>query len=317
MHIAILTGGISTEREVALRSAANMKNWCEIAGHTTEIFDFPSDIHRFIQQHTATNIAKHFPTKNLRNHLENHPGFDLVIPMFHGIYGEDGQVTAFIATLGYRYAYSDFPVHALCIDKYHTNLLIEKLNIKIPKTLLIEQGYHIDILSHPLVCYPIIAKPNRWWSSIGTSKVTSRDMLIPAQKAILDDDILLQECIDWREFTVGIYNDDDYYYALPIVEIIAKWWFFDYEEKYETLWENEVFMSWELELQNTLKQESIRICEFLKTWWVVRIDWRYDGKDIYFLELNTIPGFTSASLVPKMWKKAGKSEKEFIEMLKD
>ena len=140
-------------------------------------------------------------------------------------------------------------------------------------------------------------------------------MLIPAQKAILDDDILLQECINWREFTVGIYRDGSGYHALPIVEIVARWWFFDYEEKYETLWENEIFIQWEDELQNLLKTESIRICEFLKTRGVVRIDWRYDGKDLYFLEVNTIPGFTSASLVPKMRKKAGKSEREFVEML--
>lgn len=74
-------------------------------------------------------------------------------------------------------------------------------------------------------------------------------------------------------------------------------------------------MTSEEELQKILSSESIRICEYIGTKWVVRIDYRYDGEDFYFLEVNTIPGFTEASLVPKMWKKAGKTEKEFVEML--
>lgn len=74
-------------------------------------------------------------------------------------------------------------------------------------------------------------------------------------------------------------------------------------------------MTNEQDLQDRLSSESLRICESIGTRGIVRIDWRYDGKDLYFLEVNTIPGFTGASLVPKMWKKAGKSEEEFIGML--
>jgi D-alanine-D-alanine ligase len=68
-------------------------------------------------------------------------------------------------------------------------------------------------------------------------------------------------------------------------------------------------------LRSTLENTSILIARSLECSGVVRIDWRYDGKHIYFLEVNTIPGFTAASFIPKMWKKAGKTEKEFIEML--
>ena len=91
--------------------------------------------------------------------------------------------------------------------------------------------------------------------------------------------------------------------------------FFDYEEKYESDGSNEVFLEGEEEIQKTLRMESLRIAEFLGIRGVVRIDWRYDGKDFYFLEVNTIPGFTSASFIPKMWKRAGKTEKEFVDMM--
>ena len=103
-----------------------------------------------------------------------------------------------------------------------------------------------------------------------------------AQSAIVGDDIIIQECIEGREFTVGVYRDRDGYYALPIAEIITQdGVLFDYSEKYETDGYNEVFADLPDELRNSL----------------------------------TIPGFTSGSLVPKMWKKAGKSEGEFIKML--
>lgn len=313
MHIAILTWWISTERTVALRSGENMKGWCTRAWHTSETFDFPSDIHRFLQRHQASVLAKYFPTKNLKKHLDIHQDFDLVIPIFHGIYGEDGQVTAFLSTLGYHYAYSDFDIHALCIDKYRTNQFIRDIGIHIPETIFLRRDADFELQDVP---FPAIVKPNRGGSSLWTSKVMEHDELAEACIGITDDDILIQECIEWREFTVGVYRDTDWYKTLPIIEIRTLTQdFFDYSEKYETDGSNEVFMIGEDELQKRLQVESLRVCEYIGTKWVVRLDWRYDGKDIYFLEVNTIPGFTSGSLVPKMWKKADKNEKEFVEML--
>lgn len=90
---------------------------------------------------------------------------------------------------------------------------------------------------------------------------------------------------------------------------------FDYHEKYETDGYNEIFPELEEYLQKSLETQSEYIAKILGCTGVVRIDWRYDGEDIYFLEVNTIPGFTAGSFVPKMWKKAGKTEKEFVKML--
>lgn len=292
--IAILNGWISSEREVSLRSGANMWDWCLIAGHEVDIYDIPVSLDAF---------------------LADYQKYDLVIPVFHGMYGEDGQITAFLETLWCRYAYSDFTTHALCMDKYRTNLVIEKIGIKIPRTLFVAHGYIAESLISPLVCYPVIVKPNRGGSSVATSKVDSRNTLQQAQSLIEGDDILIQECIEWREFTVGVYRDESGHHVLPIMEACNASWLHGYEEKYESDGSNEIFSNLETGLQKDLEEQSIRICQFLGTKWVVRIDWRYDGRDIYFLEVNTIPGFTSASFIPKMWKKAGKSEKEFIEML--
>lgn len=315
MHIAILTWWISSERSVALRSGDNMKDWIEKAGHTSEIFDFPSDIHRFLGRYQASVLAKHFPTKNLKKHIDTHQDFDLMIPVFHGIYGEDGQVTAFLKTLGCPYAYSDFQVHALCIDKHLTNLSVWEIGVNIPKSFFIKKGNGIskDALQIP---FPLIVKPNRGGSSLSTSRVENDRDLILACQSITDDDILVQSCIPGREFTVWVYRDTTGTHVLPIIEIITiKQEFFDYEEKYESDGSNEVFSDIATDLQNKLEKISTKIYDCLGCRGVVRIDYRYNGMDLYFLEVNTIPGFTSGSLVPKMWKKAGKTEKEFIEML--
>jgi D-alanine-D-alanine ligase len=272
-----------------------MADWVRIGWHTSDVYDFPTQIPDFLTKYQT---------------------YDLVIPMFHGVYGEDGQISAFLETLGCPYAYSSFMVHSFCIDKYRTNLFVAQIGVKIPRSYYVARGHYIERMESPLVCYPAIVKPNRWGSSIATAKVDSRTELIAAQQSIVGDDIIIQECIEGREFTVGVYRGADGYHAIPIAEIITQdGVLFDYSEKYETDGYNEVFAELPDTLRRSLEQQSTLIASALTCRGVVRIDWRYDGSDLYFLEVNTIPGFTSGSLVPKMWKKAGKTEGEFVEML--
>ncbi|MDD2745164.1 MAG: ATP-grasp domain-containing protein [Candidatus Gracilibacteria bacterium] len=295
MQLAILTGGTSAERMVALRSAENMKQWMITAGASCEVFDFPTELPKFLTCYTH---------------------FDLVVPMFHGVYGEDGQITAFLKTLGCPYAFSPFEVHSLCLNKNQTNLFVEKMGIKVPRSEFYEQGRGFSSIATQL-SFPLIVKPNKGGSSIATNKVSSIEEFQKAYEMIVDDDILVQTCIEGREFTVGVFRDATGCHALPIIEIQSlKNAFFDYQEKYETDGSNEVFLEGELSLQKLLADTSVAISQMLGCSGLVRIDFRYDGKDIYFLEVNTIPGFTAASLVPKMWRKAGKNEQEMLEILK-
>ncbi len=327
MHIALLTGGISAERPVALRSASNMQEWIKKAWSTYDLYDLPEEIDIFLTQYKK---------------------YDLVIPVFHGRYGEDGIVTGMCETLGINVALSPSHVHALCIDKYRTNCVIEKLWVKIPKTWIPWLSSPMKLLPHKdekKLEITLIIKPNQWWSSLATTKAETFEDFQNGIQAVedviksltheriallsnsenspfirkfppLDDVPMVQECIEGQEFTVWVYKDDSWTHVLPIIEIITlKWEFFDYEEKYETDGSNEVFSDIEDVLKNKLESQSAQIYNHLGCRGVVRIDWRYDGEDIYFLEVNTIPGFSIASLVPKMWKKAGKTEKEFVEML--
>jgi D-alanine-D-alanine ligase len=304
-----------------------MKDWVEIAGNTCESFDLPKDIDLFLSKYKT---------------------YDLVIPVLHGRYGEDGVITGMCETLGLRVAYSPSHVHALCMDKYWTNTIVESIWVRIPKSwipwlppppklLPSEKSENLDVI--------LIVKPNKWWSSLATTRATTFqefqigieavDSVITSLTAErvkllewssewefvrrfppLRDMPIVQEYIPGKEYTVGVYRDSSGTHVLPIIETISlKWEFFDYEEKYAPTGDNEIFSDIDTSLRSELESTSSKIYDFLGCRGVVRMDYRYDGKNIYFLEVNTIPGFTSGSLVPKMWKKAWKTEKEFVEML--
>lgn len=327
MHIAILTWWISTERAVALRSGTNMSEWVKIAWHTSEVFDVPQEIDAF---------------------LSSYKKFDLIIPVLHGRYGEDGIITWLCESLGIKVSGCSSWVHALCIDKFHTNCVVEKLWVHIPKSWIPGLPKPVKLLpddNTKTLEMVLIVKPNQWGSSLATTRATTLEEFKYGLQSVnetiesltaermkllsstwtdifqryfpsLHDIPLVQECIPGKEFTVGVYHDQNGTHVLPIIEIITlKQDFFDYEEKYETDGSNEVFSDIEPLLKNNLETTSSNIYNFLGCRGIVRMDYRYDGKNIYFLEVNTIPGFTGWSLVPKMWKKAGKTEKEFIEML--
>lgn len=118
MHIALLTGGISSERPISLRSSEGIQSFIAETGHTYDVYDIPREIDRFLSQYQT---------------------YDIVFPYIHGRYGEDGVITGLCETLGLRYIGSPAMTHALCIDKFRTNCLVEKLEdrVHVPPSWLV------------------------------------------------------------------------------------------------------------------------------------------------------------------------------------
>ena len=106
MHIALLTGGISLERPISLRSSEGLQSFLRETAHTFDVYDIPREIDAFLGKYQS---------------------YDIVFPYLHGCYGEDGAITGLCETLGLRYIGSPSRTHALCIDKFHTNCVVEKL----------------------------------------------------------------------------------------------------------------------------------------------------------------------------------------------
>lgn len=131
------------------------------------------------------------------------------------------------------------------------------------------------------------------------------------------DIALVQECIEGEEYTVGVFGTPDDAQALPIMQIVnVHAELFDWQEKYESDGSNEIFPeNIDPALEVRLWDISKRIYTQLGCRGVARMDYRVRGDEIFFLEVNTFPGATKSSFIPKMWKKSGKTTGEFIEML--
>lgn len=291
MNIAIITGGTSSEREIALRSSQMFRRQLPHADY----YVFPEELPKF---------------------LECYRSYDLAIPVFHGIYGEDGQVFAFLETLGIPTAFSPWQTHSLTIDKYATDSVLRTRGYAIPGEFLVRRNETPP--TSPLE-FPLVVKPNRGGSTIGTRLVRSDTELREAVKLVHDeqhDDAIAQSCLPGREFTVSIIGNAEPE-VLGIAEICNEDVIFNYEEKYHGPAEFENYgTSIDPGLRARLERDSLAIYRLLGCRGIARADFRCDasGKP-FFLEINTIPGLTDVSLLPKAALGRGMDETALVERI--
>jgi len=211
--------------------------------------------------------------------------------------------------------------------------------VKIPRSWLVGVTSFDDVnitQDTEELSYPLIVKPNMGGSSAFTKKVSTYTELTAAIDIIKNasvegivignkhfntapDTALVQECIEGEEYTVGVYGTPDNAQALPIMQIVnVKAAFFDWQEKYESDGSNEIFPdNIDPDLRERLTLASRVIYSSLNCRGVARIDYRVRDGELYFLEVNTFPGATKASFIPKMWQKTGRDMGAFITMLID
>ncbi len=290
--IVILSGGTGAEIEVAKKSA------------------------EFFKKNLKRDYDYYELPKQLDSFLENKDKYNLAIPVFHWEYWEDGRMFAFLDILGIEHKLSPYNTHALCLDKDKSNFLAQNLWVKTPKhqLLLKEDNYKYDLEK---LDFPVILKPNKWGSSFFTFKIQTEQELkerIKQAKTELDDDIMLQEYIVWAEYSVSMIH----WKTLPIMKLEKqnKQDFFDYDAKYEQIDSiKETWPSIEKELENSLKSQSKRLYKYFGVKWFCRIDFLVEDDVVYFLEINTIPWTTDASIFPQSWEKTWKSFEELVEEL--
>ena len=287
--IVILTWWTWYEREVAINSS------------------------KFFKDNLELDYDYYLLPEQLDDFLKNKDKYNLAIPVFHWEYWEDWKIFAFLDILNIPFVFSSFEVHALCLDKFNTNSILKNIWIKIPWQYI----YNWEIKD---LDFPLIVKPNKWWSSIFTYKANDIKELKKAIKDIQDntkDDILIQEFITWTEVSVPVINWE--VYPIMSLEKIDENLFFDYEAKYENDSKiKEVFDKLDKNTTEILSKESKKIYNFLWCRWIVRIDFIVKNNIAYFLEVNTIPWMTNASILPKSWRLTWKTNKDLVlEILKN
>lgn len=250
--------------------------------------------------------------------------FDLAFIIIHGNPGENGVLQGYFDSLGIRYTTCGYYTSALTFHKGFCNPVVASFGIvKVAKSVLLyntPNNAQLSTLNSQLK-YPVFVKPAAGGSSVATTKVKTPDQLMPAIQAAFGEDrqVLVEECINGREFDCGVFRKaDGEKLVFPITEIIPKGGheFFDYEAKYQGFSNEVTPAECDERIAKHIQEVSTHLYDLLGCKGIVRFDYIHDTEadELYFLEVNTIPGQSAESIVPKQARAMGISPAELYEM---
>lgn len=323
MRIAVLMGGDSPERDVSLASGRAIVSALESRGHSVLPFDIP-------------NVAAVIEIAELRE-------VDLIFPALHGGEGEDGHLQSVLDILGLKYALSDARASAIAMDKGTSKRIMRAANIPTPQWLQVtchpggaqasplssgkfgEMGEAGEMTLERIferaskeIGYPMVLKLNGAGSSVGVEVVERPDEFEAAFRSVMSHgvgpcvDLLVEKFIPGRELTATILMGR----RLPLLEIRPRDGFYDYKNKYtEGASEYLVPAPVHSPVYENICSDALRIYELIACSGVARVDFRLDGDHYSCLEINTIPGMTATSLVPKAAAAVGISFEHLVEDL--
>jgi len=312
--VVLFMGGDSGEYEVSIGSASQVKNNLD-----PEKFEvYPVLIRDGKWTYTDEN-NKTFNFDRNAHCLFLDSGkvtFDCAFIAIHGTPGEDGKLQGYLDIAGIPYTTCDVTTSAIAFNKYFCNDLAIQYGVKVARTILIRVGdtwSSEDLVKE--VGLPCFIKPNKAGSSVGVSKVYNMDGISAAiEKAFVEDDeVLVQQFIKGREMACGVFTLHGKVQVLPVTEIISKNDFFDYHAKYTVGVADEITPA-EITIEES--DECMRITEYMYRKFnckgIVRFDYFLVNNEWWFLEVNTVPGFSAESIVPKQAKAAGYEFKDFF-----
>ncbi len=247
--------------------------------------------------------------------------FDAVLIGIHGTPGEDGKLQGYFDMLHIPYTSCDCATSALTFNKSYTVAVAACGGMSVARSvLLFQHTFNSPDEQIKNLQFPVFVKPNNGGSSIGMSKVNSgsEELGIAIEKAFKEDNqVLVEEFIEGRELTIGVFRAKGEIIALPITEIITKKEFFDYEAKYLGASDEITPANIDEDIAQQVRGEALKAYSLFNCKGIVRIDFIYNKKDAkpYMLEINTVPGQSEASLVPQQLKAMGWSMMEFYTAL--
>jgi len=297
--VALLSGGVSSEREVSQKSGDQVYDALDKMKYDVIRYDPKSDLSRLVSD-----------SKNI----------DVALIILHGQYGEDGTVQGLLDLLDIPYQGSGVLGSAVAMNKLASKLLYEKSGLPVPPYMVIKRGDPVDPETFEIrLGMPLVIKPVSGGSSIGVSIVKSKEFFMEAVRTAFsyDETLLIEAYIKGVEITGGVIGNDKLE-ALPIIEIIPdkNFEFFDYTAKYTAGATSEICparIDESVEMKAREYAKSAHKALFCRGY--SRTDMILDGKDIYVLETNTIPGMTATSLLPRAAQTAGIPFGRLLEML--
>ncbi len=313
-RIALVTGGLSGEAQISYKSAITVGN--NIDRERYDVYRIDINPEGWWYEPETGEKSK----VNREDFSVMHHGaavhFDAVLLCIHGTPGEDGKLQGYFDMLHLPYTSCDAATSALTFNKRYTVAVAAFGGIHVAKSLHLFK--HTPVTLEQVLqqlTLPVFVKPNNGGSSIGMSKVNEAAELAEAlTKAFKEDDqVLVEEFISGREFTIGVFKSKEGIMVLPITEIVTNNEFFDFEAKYQGKSEETTPALIDAEMKQQLEAAAKRVYEVMNCRGVVRIDFIYNTatQQPYMLEVNTVPGQSEASVIPQQVRAMGMSLKDF------
>ena len=317
--IALVTGGFSGEAVISYRSANTIYNHLDKEKFEVYKIDInPDGWYYEDAPGNKTEVDKNDFTIQCDGKKIS---FDVVFIGMHGTPGEDGKLQGYFDILGLPYTSCNSATSALTFNKRYTTAVAGMSGINVARSVLFIKGQFEnadDVVNN--LKFPVFVKPNNGGSSIGMSKVNeaSEELGAAIEKAFKEDDqVLVEEMVQGREFTVGVFRTKGEIVVLPITEVVAHKEFFDFEAKYQGKSSETTPAQLPGEWKAKLEASAKKIYQVFNCRGVVRIDFIYNEEQDkpFMLEINTIPGQSDASVVPQQVRARGWDLKDFYTKL--
>jgi D-alanine-D-alanine ligase len=323
IKVLLLVGGTSPEREVSKSTGRSVYSALINLGYEIVVLDpsyginQPLEVEKYFDEKDYTDISNenYLDAINLISTSE----INVAFLALHGKYGEDGMIQSLLELKGIKYTGSKVLSSAIAMDKIMSKILFEEYHVPTPKWFHFKIGEsttaEIDKKIKENFGFPAVVKPNDQGSTVGLTICKSSEQLDAAIHNAFEysDRILVEEYIPGRELTVAVLDD----VALPALEIRPKHGIYDYECKYTSgMSEYIVPAAIPENVSISLQDIAVQACKSLRCEVYARVDFRLSPENTaYALEVNTLPGMTSLSLVPKMAKAVGISFEQLVDKI--
>ncbi|MDO8550018.1 MAG: D-alanine--D-alanine ligase [Ignavibacteria bacterium] len=322
IKIALLLGGTSPERKVSKATGASIYKALTNLGYDTVLINpaygnnQPENLEAYFADEDFTEISNENYVKALNLDLFN--SIDLAFLALHGKWGEDGTIQSLLELKGIKYTGSKVLSSAISMDKTMSKILFQHNEVRTPLWFTVNENYNLSSLKKEIenkLKYPCVIKPNDQGSTVGLTICENESGVQEAVKVALQfsNKALIEEYIPGREMTVAILENE----IFPVLEIKPKHNLYDYECKYTPgMSEYEVPAKISDEVSDNLKKSALNAFKALACEGYARVDFRLNPANlVYCLEVNSLPGMTSTSLVPKMAMAVGISFEELVERI--
>ena len=322
IKVAVIYGGMSTEHDVSVVSAKNVIENLNIGKY---------EIHKIEISKNGEWLSN---GKRIKNIVEELQKVDVVFPVLHGLYGEDGTIQGMLELLRIPYVGCKVLASSICMDKVYTKYILNGAKINMAKFAYIKneniyidddleevelQNDEIINIVEKKLGFPVFVKPSNSGSSVGVTKANNGAELIKAIQtaSVYDKKVLIEEAIVGKEVECAVLGNDKVL-ASTVGEILSAEDFYTYDAKYNNTESKTVIpANIPKEVIDKIKKIAIKAFKAVDGSGLARVDFFVQNKTnkIYLNEINTMPGFTSISMYPKLWEHEGLSYSELLDQL--